>query len=315
MNVLAAAHAPGRVCPADYAYSPAVFKRAPDFEARTLYVAGGVYGNLAALAALDELAAAEPEPAEIVLNGDVHWFDAEPGWFAAVETHAARHRALRGNVETEIARPDDIGAGCGCAYPPSVGEGVVRRSNAILERLRGAASQASRERLAALPPHLVARVGGLRIGVVHGDAQSLAGWRFAQDALDDASRRAWLADVRGASHIDLFASTHTCLAALRDFELPSGRLTVANNGAAGMPNFSESGFGVVTRVAMAASPHRPLYGLVRDGVHVDALPLHYDRRAFLERLLTCWPEGSAAHDSYFDRIAHGPSYTIATAAG
>ena len=41
------------MCPADYAYSPGVFDRAPDFEAQTLYVVGGLYGNLAALDAIE----------------------------------------------------------------------------------------------------------------------------------------------------------------------------------------------------------------------------------------------------------------------
>ena len=39
--------AAGRVCPVDYTYSPAVFARAPDLTAETLYVVGGLYGNLA----------------------------------------------------------------------------------------------------------------------------------------------------------------------------------------------------------------------------------------------------------------------------
>ncbi len=314
MNVAVANCAPGRMCPADYTYSPGAFDRAPDFKAKTLYVAGGVYGNLAALNALESLAATDAGPVEIVLNGDFHWFDADPDWFAAIETRAARHRALRGNVETEIARASDVGAGCGCAYPSSVGEDLVRRSNAILERLRGVTTPGSRERLAKLPPHLVTQVGGLRVGIVHGDAASLAGWRFSQEELDEPGRRAWLADIRKASRIGLFASTHTCLAALRDYSLPTGRLTVINNGAAGMPNFSDSTFGVVTRVAMSASPHRPLYGLNHDGVHIDALPLNFDQPSFLNRFLECWPEGTPAHDSYLHRILHGPNYTVAAAA-
>ena len=107
-------------------FAQRVFARAPDFAAETLYVVGGLYGNLAALAALDNLAAMERTPATSVFNGDFHWFDADPDWFAA---HRARRRAasaLRGNVETEIARVADIGAGCGCAYPESVPTDVVR---------------------------------------------------------------------------------------------------------------------------------------------------------------------------------------------
>ena len=303
----------GRVCPADYVYSPKVFARLPDFEGETLYVVGGLYGNLAALAALERLAAQEMAPVTIVFNGDFHWFDAEPDWFAAIERGVATHRALRGNVETEIARVTDIGAGCGCGYPPSVSEDVVQRSNFISQQLRAIAPAAARTRLRDLPMHLVAEVAGLRVGIVHGDANALAGWHFAQDELDNSHRSQWLGDVRAASHIDVFASTHTCLAVLRDYLLPAGRLTVINNGAAGMPNFAGSRYGLISRIATTSSPHKPLYGVERDGVHIDAIPLKYDNTAFLDCFLARWAEGSPAHASYYRRIVSGPDYLIAQA--
>ena len=53
----------------------------------------------------------------------------------------------------------------------------------------------------------------------------------------------------------------------------------------------------------------------RDGVHIDAIPLKYDHAAFLDRFLARWPEGSPAHDSYYRRIADGPDYSVAQAAG
>jgi hypothetical protein len=303
----------GRVCPADYRYPPSVFDRAPEFAADVLYVVGGLYGNLAALAEVERLAA--DEGAQIVFNGDFHWFDAEPGWFAEIERRVAGDRAMRGNVETEIARANDIGAGCGCAYPASVGEDVVRRSNEILIELRRAAATlpGAAARLAALPMHLVAEVGGLRIGIVHGDASALAGWSFAHDALDAPAAPATLEAVRRVAQVDVFASTHTCLAALRDFALGAGRLTVINNGAAGMPNFSGSRFGLVSRIGTSPSPHRPLYGLERDGVHIDAIALQYDGDVFLDRFLARWPRGSAAHASYYQRITAGPDHTVSLA--
>jgi hypothetical protein len=304
----------GRTCPADYGYAPSVFARAPDFSSETLYVVGGLYGNLAALAALEALAAAERSRSKIVFNGDFHWFDAEPDWFAAIERGVAPHRALRGNVESEIGRAKDIGAGCGCAYPASVDDGVVQRSNDILAMLATVVPEAARTRLRGLPMHLVAQVGDLRIGIVHGDACSLAGWRFAHDALDAARNQSWLGDVRRASHIDVFASTHTCLAALRDFTLSAGRLTIVNNGAAGMPNFAGARFGVATRIGTTPSPHSPLYGLQRDSVHIDAIALPYAQDAFLERFMARWPADSPAYDSYHERIVNGPDYTIAQAA-
>lgn len=314
MNATAAlAQDAGRVCPLDYTYAPDVLARAADFAADTVYVAGGLYGNLAALATIEQMAAREN--ATIVFNGDFHWFDAEPAWFAEIERGVAPHRALRGNVETEAARPGDIGAGCGCAYPDSVSGDVVTRSNEILALLQQVTPQAARQRLAALPMHLVADVGGLRVGIVHGDAAALAGWRFAQDELDNPKRLPWLADISGRSHIDVFASTHTCLAALRDFALPSGRLTIINNGAAGMPNFSGNRCGVITRIATTPSPHKTLYGVARDGVHIDALTVDYDTDAFLARFFKRWPPGSPAYESYNKRIIDGPDYSVAQARG
>jgi hypothetical protein len=290
-----------------------VFARAADFAADTLYVVGGLYGNLAALTAIEKLAAAERAPPEIVFNGDFHWFDAESDWFAAIERSLAPHRALRGNIETEIARTEDIGAGCGCAYPDNVDDDVVRRSNEILTRLRAEIAPAERAPLRDLPMHLVAQVGALRVGIVHGDACSLAGWRFTHDALDDARHRPWLDAIARAAQVDVFASTHTCLAALRDFALSRGRLMIANNGAAGMPNFAGSRFGLITRIAILPSPHQPLYGLTRDGVHIDAIAVEYDQDAFLDRFLKRWPEGSPAHASYYGGIVSGPHYAIAQA--
>ena len=86
-----------------------------------------------------------------------------------------------------------------------------------------------------------------------------------------------------------------------------------NNGAAGMPNFSGSRFGLLSRIAATPSPHRPLYGVRRDGIHIDAIPLAYDHDAFLELFLARWPARSAAHASYFQRIMSGPAYEIGQA--
>jgi hypothetical protein len=111
------------------------------------------------------------------------------------------------------------------------------------------------------------------------------------------------------STIDVFASTHTCLAALCDAPRPN-RLTIINNGAAGMPNFSGTRFGVITRIATSPSPYPRLYGLTRGGVSIDALAVRYDTDAFLHDFLSRWPEGSPAHRSYFHRIMNGPDYDI-----
>jgi hypothetical protein len=307
--------APGRVCPTDYHYAPSVLSRAPDLTADILYVVGGLYGNLAALKQIEWLAFRERQPVTIVFNGDFHWFDAEPAWFAAIEKSVSRHHAIRGNVETELARTRDIAAGCGCAYPEGVDDETVARSNAILEDLRKVTSRDAAARFGALPMHLVARVGSKRVGIVHGDATALAGWRFAHDALDDRAHAAWLNEVRAQSAIDIFAATHTCLAALRDFDTPAGRLTIVNNGSAGMANFHQTTFGLISRIATGPSPHPALYGARHDDVFVDALAVDYDLPAFLAKFDARWPDGSAAHASYHPRIVGGPPYPIEQAQG
>jgi hypothetical protein len=302
---------PGRTCPLSYRYSPRELDREPDFRADVLYVVGGLYGNVMALEALQALASREESTPTIVFNGDFHWFDVEHADFARVTREVLRHRALRGNVETEIAG-EDGGAGCGCAYPLDVSDAEVMRSNLILERLR-ATSRAFpelRERLGALPMHLVARVGGARIGIVHGDATSLAGWGFAHDRLDDPSHSRWVESMFREARVDVFASTHTCLPALRSFD--GG--VVANNGASGMPNFAGHRAGLVTRIAPGPfEGTERLYGLESRGVHVDCLELSYDHERWVAGFLAAWPEGSAAHDSYFRRMTQGPRFELARA--
>lgn len=302
--------APGRSCPTSYRYSPRVFDRVPDLVADTVYVVGGLYGNIEALAAIETLASREPG-ARIVFNGDFHWFDVDEGDFAAIERGVSTHPRLRGNVETEIAA-EPSGAGCGCAYPADVSDAEVSRSNEILGRLRETARRlpGAREALAALPMHLVARVGEARIGIVHGDAASLAGWGFAHDRLDDASHRRWIESAFRDARVDAFASTHTCLPAFRRF----GHGVIANNGAAGMPNFADTHFGLVTRVGRTPFRGRErLYGLVAKGAFVEAVRVDYDHARWLQRFAARWPEGSPAHDSYFHRIRGGTRFTLAQA--
>jgi len=304
---------PGRACPTAYRYPPRVFDRSPDLAAETLYVAGGLYGNRPALDALLELVAREPLPAAIVFNGDFHWFDVDDADFRHIAGEVLRHAAIRGNVETEISG-EESGAGCGCAYPADVSDADVARSNEILARLRATARRhrAHREALARLPMHLVARVGEARVGIVHGDCASLAGWGFSQDALDDPAHRRWIESGFRDARVDVFASSHTCLPATRAFDFEHGRGVVANNGAAGMPNFAGERCGLVTRISAHAAGDA-LYGAKVAGAYVETLAVPYDESAWQSRFLANWPEGSAAHESYFRRIAQGPGFARARA--
>ena len=301
--------APGRACPTAYRYSPRVFDRAPELEAEVLYVVGGLYGNVEALDAVEALAAREPG-ARIAFNGDFHWFDVDGADFEAISARVLRHAALRGNVETELAS-EESGAGCGCAYPLDVDDAEVARSNEILARLRETARgfPALRARLGALPMHLAASVAGHRVGIVHGDATSLAGWGFAHDQLARPAHRRWIESVFSQARVAAFASTHTCLPALRAFSIDGREHAIANNGAAGMPNFTGTRHGLLTRLAATPFAGRErVDGICIEGLHVEILRVDYDPAAWLERFLRQWPAGTPAHASYHRRIVEGPGF-------
>jgi hypothetical protein len=91
---------------------------------------------------------------------------------------------------------------------------------------------------------------------------------------------------------------------------------LVNNGAAGMPNFGGGRHGVISRIATTPPPHGlPVLHTLAWQVggrmlHVAAVALEYDHQRWQERFLADWPPGSAAHASYFGRIAHGPAYTL-----
>ncbi len=302
---------PGRSCPLHYRYPPAALNRPPEITADTIYVIGGLYGNGPALQAVAAMAAAEPGPVTQVYNGDFNWFNRDAAGFAAINEAVLQHTALRGNVETELAGDDDA-AGCGCAYPDSVGDEDVARSNAMLAALRDTARGLPklRAQLAALPMHQVAEVGGLRVAIVHGDCESLAGWSYDESALADKNGLATLAAHFAASRTRIIASSHTCLPVALKLATARGACLLFNNGAAGMPNFAGTQFGVITRIGVTPAPVAALYGTVIDGVHVDALAVHYDHAQWLAGFLANWQEGSAGHLSYFQRISHGPRYGL-----
>lgn len=314
-RALSVESAPGRSCPLHYRYRPEDFAiDAPEHlrSLDVLYVVGGLYGNPLALGRVLELFDREHGRKRLVFNGDFHWFDADPEVFARVQAGVLAHEALRGNVETELASDDDD-AGCGCAYPEWVGQGVVERSNRILQRLRRAASPAHRAELGALPMWLRADVGPLRLGLVHGDATSLAGWGFAQEHLRDAEHREQVARWFDRAGVDAFACTHTCLPVFHAVRSGQGgqQRWVLNNGATGMPNFRGDWAGLLTRVALS-----PFEGGARrfgavvaaGGIHLDAIGVDFDASAWVQGFADQWPPGSDAHLSYFDRIAEGPAY-------
>ncbi len=183
----------GRMCPADYRYPPSVFDRPPELTADVLYVVGGLYGNLAALDEVERLAARRAR---------------DRGVQRRLSLVRRRAELVRRDRATRGAPPRDPRQ---CGDRDRAAKRHRRRLRLRLSGLgrrgRGAALERNPDRSA---PHCRRRcparphdwprcrciwwreVGGLRIGIVHGDATGLAGWSFAHDALDDPAAPAVL---------------------------------------------------------------------------------------------------------------------------
>ncbi len=288
----------GRDCPLDYRLAADAFSGEPLFDCDVLYVVGGLYGNRQALTALQRRLAAEPN-ARVVFNGDAHWFDRDPEIFQQIEQGLIAHLALRGNVETELGRTTDSGAGCGCAYPITVDEAVVERSNAIQLELNQTVQglPAMAERLAARPSTALVSVAGQRVAISHGDEQSLAGWGCSRQSLSEPVRQQQLDSWFAANNVQVLATSHSCAAVALNLE--HGALI--NNGAAGLPNFAGGRYGLLSRIATKPHP-AALYRCQRDGLYIEALPLNYDHHAFLADFDRQWPAHSPAALSYRSRV-------------
>lgn len=323
----------GRNCPLSYRYRPENFAGLSVFETDVLYVVGGLYGNPEALHRILAMAEREQranQSVRIVFNGDFNWFNIDGADFEFINQTVLAHVASLGNVEFEIATPS-LGAGCGCAYPAYVSETMVQRSNAIMRRLQQTATAYPnlRRALIALPLHLTVSVAGERIAILHGDPESLAGWAFSVERMPPADtalhermqcgnfpamRVEQIVDYFQRGNVRVFACSHTCLPFAQVVEWPQGQGLVINNGAAGMPNFQGTHFGVTTRIASDSRiPEGSLYGVQLGGLRCDAIAVAYDQRSWLRRFRKSWPADSPAYQSYFRRITCGPDYATTAA--
>ena len=295
--------AAGRMCPLRYRYGPNAIAKASTKTTDTLYVVGGLYGNLQALDVIEQMASQETGPVTLCFNGDFNWFNVDSDGFAEVNRRVRAHDAIVGNVEAELSADGDA-AGCGCAYPESVDSATVERSNRIHARLKHTANDhpSVQAYLATLPMFARYRIADCHVGVVHGDAESLAGWRFDAAPLADPSNDAWLCSMFDTAQVDAFASTHTCQPALKTLLNRGSMGVVVNNGAAGMPNFPGRTDGLITRIGIEPSPHTPIHGARCKSVFVDALAVPYNHQQWCASFLRNWPTGSDAHTSYFSRI-------------
>ncbi len=333
MTTLAEAETrPGRTCPLSYRYSPSVFSRAPTLTAETLYVIGGLYGNVEALKevlAMKEMEESQGHAATLFFNGDFNWFNVDADGFAIVNETVLKHVAIQGNVEAELTANSSL-AGCGCAYPSYVCEAVVERSNRIMNRLRERAVHFQRliQPLAELPMQATVAIGNQRIGIVHGDPESLSGWAFSvenmapnqpkepenPEALHRATPLSRINDYFRQAQVRAFCSSHTCLPFARDYQVDGQDRLVINNGAAGMPNFRNTRYGLLTRISIRHDiPRESLYGIALGGLRFDAVPIRYDHAAWLRQFEKNWPPDSPAYQSYYQRITDGPDFDIAQA--
>lgn len=308
----------GRACPVDYRLDSSVWFAAPSpahtFD--TLLVVGGLYGNPFAMDAVQAMFVKEQERlgeggrVGMVFNGDMHWFDRTAEEFARIEAGAEKYIPMVGNVEAEVRRTEDVGVGCGCAYPDCTDDASVSRSNRIHHMMKEEIGKHP-ELIAKLkdrPAHMVAQVGDCKIGITHGDEKLLGGWDCAIEQLEDVLRQGELSDFMEENGIDIFATTHTCAAV-------AGKLrggVVINNGAAGLPTFEGQQFGVLTRIA-ATPEEDAIYRAEYKGLYIEAVPVRYDQAAYVEWFDRLWKHNSPAEVSYRNRILNGPACTIGNA--
>lgn len=320
----------GRFCPVDYQISPAAFSVANTLvECDVLYVVGGLYGNTEALELI--VKAFEAEPArhkQMVFNGDFHWFDIGDDEFSTIEKKTSPYLRLRGNVETELARvraSEDHDAGCGCAYPDDVADRDVNYSNQIIRilrqtYLRGRTSGKFAD-LGSLDMTARIQVGSAAVAITHGDDESLAGWKLAHNRVK-GTINAGLAQRMKARSVDVLASSHTCLPVL----CKDNGLTVVNNGAAGLANFTSNTAGLITRIAAQEHGFEPdiAPGLVKtlpcayatqvpSGLVIEALHVPFNDDLWQQKFLNQWSADSPAYLSYWSRMTTGPRYSITEA--
>lgn len=245
----------------------------------------------------------------LVFNGDFHWLDCDPVSFARLNDRVLEHLATAGNIELELARPTP-GQGCGCNYPAWIPAASVDLSDRVMERLSSCAQglASARECLAALPLHRTLTVGEHRIGILHGDPESVAGWGFAVESMpapgDESSlEAAQIADWFARAQVSVFACSHTSKPFIQDLRAGGRHVVVINNGSAGLPNFSGQPYGIVTRISAAVEPSADaLYGIDLGGLRVEALPVRYDHARWQREFERLWPEGSAGSTLYSARV-------------
>lgn len=286
-------------CSIDYFLSKDWARHPKPVDEEVIYIIGGLYGNIFSVETFNRMAREEASAPLMIFNGDMHWFDVEYDDFMKVEnnTHGIK---LLGNVEFELPTSPEK-ADCGCNYPPDVDEGTVARSNVIHSSMKkNMMGTAILEELAAREKAMAISAMGLTIAITHGDEKSMSGWDCARDALQKDGRRNELSAWLKENHIDILATTHTCLPAITAVD----NSVVSNNSSAGMANVRGKTYGLITRIAK--TPHSKAVATKRvKDVYVELVKVEFPMEPFVEHFDQCWPEGSPASVSHRDRIVEG----------
>ncbi len=126
-----------------------------------------------------------------------------------------------------------------------------------------------------------------------------------------------LEDFERVGNSDIIAVTHTCLPFLQDYHniASSNHHILINNGSAGMPNFTNKLFGVISRISTMGPHPNALYGTRVQGTStfVEALSVAYSHSQFCSYFERNWDPKSPGYVGYWTRINHGPVFSIAQA--
>ncbi|ELI6430246.1 hypothetical protein [Vibrio harveyi] len=301
----------GRSCPNSYRINLNDIISSESTHMDTIYVIGGLYGNFEALKDIVKKKNIEEDrtgkKVSLIFNGDFNWFNSDSESFEFINNIVLNNLAIQGNVEAELSNPSE-NAGCGCAYPDYVTDDVVVNSNLIMDKMKECSKDFPEinMKLGLLSKFKKIKIGKLNILILHGDVESIAGWKLSIDSMPDIGRQSEiLSNWFESTGVDVFSCSHTCTPFIQNFN----KNIVINNGTAGMPNFKNSQFGVITRISRCKSFITPLYGTSVDDVFIDAIPVEWgaEWNSWFEKQ---WPKGSPAWNAYIERIKNGTEFEL-----
>lgn len=345
----------GRNCPLSYRYKIEEFEVSPII-ASTIYVIGGLYGNVPSLEKILEMKIQEEKilnsKVDLIFNGDFNWFNIDDVSFQKINQTVFQYKAIKGNVEEELYNSIkknrnliEPNVGCGCSYPEYVGDKTVQRSNEIIKILKETSRKPQNINLTQsfgnLSKYLLIQLqkgdttnpeNYSRIGILHGDTESLSGWKFSVEVMepldfqlrksfevpsDMITSQEYILKQFQKLKVDALAVTHTCLPFSQDFydSVNLKRYVIVNNGSSGMPNFANTSFGLLSRISLfplptSSSSLKSLYSYQTSNLYFDSLIIEYDSSQFIKQFLSNWSSNSPAYLSYFGRIQSGPNFQI-----